>query len=364
MSQNLTKWFALNKTPELGNRGIKKLWDHFGSIDAIWGAGREQIAEIGISEKIIDSILENRTQINEDVTFSDDIKVATLDDKDYPKNLKNIFDPPSILYHSSPLLPKDEKAIAIVGTRRASHYGIKVAKDLARELSGLGLTIVSGMALGIDTAAHEGALEAGGRTIAVLGCGIDVCYPPQNKGLMQRIRQSGAIISDFPLGTEPEAWTFPQRNRIISGLSLGTIVIEGGYKSGAMITAKLALDQGREVFAIPGNIESELSRGPHWLIKQGAKLVESVEDVLEELNMITPKKMSNDKLKMSNEGINISELSEEEQKIVSVLSLEPRHIDSISIETEFPIPQVSSLLMMLEIKKVVRQLPGKMFLLN
>ncbi|MBU1026266.1 MAG: DNA-processing protein DprA, partial [Candidatus Margulisbacteria bacterium] len=355
---------TLNKIPDLGNRGIKKLWDHFGSIDAIWEAEREQISEIGISEKIASLILDARDIAFEEVSFSDDIKISTLDDKNYPKSLKNIFDPPSILYQSSCLLPKDEKAIAIVGTRRASHYGKKVARDLARELSSLGLTIVSGMALGIDTAAHEGALEAGGRTIAVLGCGIDVCYPPRNKGLMERIKQSGAIVSEFPPGTEPEGWTFPQRNRIISGLSLGTIVIEGGYKSGAMITAKLALDQGREVFAIPGNIESELSRGPHWLIKQGAKLVEGVEDILEELNMIVPERMSNDKLKMSNEGINVAELSEEEQKIISILSIEPRHIDSISIETEFSTPQVLSLLMMLEVKKVVRQLPGKMFILN
>ncbi|MBU1026220.1 MAG: DNA-processing protein DprA [Candidatus Margulisbacteria bacterium] len=374
MSENLSKWLTLNKIPDLGNRGVKKLWDHFGSIDAIWEARRDKICDTGISEKIASLILDAREIPFKEVSFSEEIKVSTLDDKDYPKNLKNIFDPPSILYQSSCLLPKDEKAIAIVGTRRATHYGKKVAKDLARELASLGLTIISGMALGIDTAAHEGALEASGRTIAVLGCGVDVPYPPSNKGLMERIKQSGAIVSEFPPGEEPDNWKFPARNRIISGLTLGTIVIEGGYKSGAMITAKLALDQGREVFAVPGNIESELSRGPHWLIKQGAKLVEGVEDVLEELNMVMPKKMSNDQCfaqkcfstmcQMSNECINVAELSNEEQKIVSVLSLEPRHIDSITIETEFSTQQVLSLLMMLEVKKVIRQLPGKMYILN
>ena len=171
------------------------------------------------------------------------------------------------------------------------------------------------------------------------------------------------MVSEFPLGTGAEKGNFPRRNRIISGLSLGVIVVEGHYDSGAMITAKSALDQGREVFAVPGNVELEQSKGPHWLIKQGAKLVESVEDVLEELNMVMPKKMTNDKLKMTNEGRDYSNLSSDEQKIVSVLSLEPKHIDNISVETGLSIPQISSLLMMLEVKKIVRQIPGKIFVL-
>jgi DNA processing protein len=216
------------------------------------------------------------------------------------------------------------------------------------------------MALGIDSAAHEGALEVNGRTVAVLGCGADVVYPPSNNKLMQSILNSGAIISEFPPGSKPENWMFPQRNRIISGLSLGVIVIEGHYDSGAMITAKLALDQGREVFAVPGNVELDQSKGPHWLIKQGAKLVESVEDVLEELNMVIPESRTRI---TEHRTPDLSNLPPDERKIVSVLSLEPKHIDGISVETDLSIPQVSSLLMMLEVKKIVRQLPGKVFVL-
>jgi DNA processing protein len=212
------------------------------------------------------------------------------------------------------------------------------------------------MASGIDTLAHRGALEAEGRTVAVFGCGVDVVYPSENKGLAKSIEENGSLVSEFPLGTGTEKGHFPRRNRIISGLSMGVIVVEGHYDSGAMITAKAALDQGREVFAVPGNVELDQSKGPHWLIKQGAKLVESVEDVLEEFNMVMPKRIENENRDYSN-------LPAEEQKIISVLSLEPKHIDNISVETKLSIPQVSSLLMMLEVKKLVRQLPGKMFVL-
>jgi len=291
------------------------------------------------------------------------IKVLTLEDEEYPENLKNIYDPPPVLYIRGKIEKSDQKALAIVGTRRASSYGLEIAKKLAGELAALGITIVSGMATGIDSAAHRGALEGKGRTIAVFGTGVDEIFPSQNKELAGQIAFAGALVSEFPLGTKGEKGNFPRRNRIISGLSLGVIVVEGHYDSGAMITAKLALDQGREVFAVPGNVQLDQSKGPHWLIKQGAKLVESVQDVLDELRMVMPAKMPNDELRMTNEGRNYPELNEEEKKIVSVLSLEPKHLDVISMETKLSIPQVSSTLMMLEIKKVVRQLPGKMFVL-
>jgi DNA processing protein len=238
---------------------------------------------------------------------------------------------------------------------------------MARELASAGLTIVSGLASGIDTAAHQGALEAKGRTIAVFGCGVDQIFPAENKKLAAEIENSGALVSEFPLGMPTARSNFPRRNRIISGLSLGVIVVEGHYDSGAMITAKEALEQGREVFAVPGNVEMDQSKGPHWLIKQGAKLVENVEDVLEELNMVMPRKMTNDPPKadqMTNEGKNYSNLSLEEQKIVSVLSLEPKHLDVIATDTGLPVHRVSSHLMMMEIGKIVRQLPGKMFVLS
>lgn len=367
MPSRLKKWLVLSRVPSLGTSSIKKLWDHFGSIDKILSASEAELSSIeGLSKKAIKLLVAVNPRINSgefsfpnsphfNVGFQPttrDTKALTFEDKSYPQALLNIYDPPSILYVKGDENLLNQKCIAIVGTRKASHYGKVMARKLAYELAAAGITIVSGLALGIDTAAHEGALEAKGKTVAVLGCGVDVIYPPSNKNLYSRIP---TIISEFEPGTEVEGWRFPQRNRIISGLSLGTIVIEGHYKSGAMITAKQALDQGREVFALPGQVDNDQAKGPHWLIKQGAKLVESVEDVLEELGMV-----------MSHEGLpaaDYSNLSEDELKIVKMLSLEPKHMDAISLETKLAIPQISGLLMMLEMKKMVRQLPGQKFVL-
>ena len=353
----------MNKIDRLGPVSIKRLYDHFGSIEKAWRADEKEIAGIeGLRRDAIKSFIESRAKIDLDTEVNKlkAVKVLCLEDSDYPSSLKNIYDPPPVIYIKGDLLPADSKAIAIVGTRKASRYGLEMAKKFAQGLSSLGITIVSGLALGIDTAAHQGALQAKGRTLAILGSGVDTIYPSSNTPLAGEVEKSGAVISEFPLGAKPDTGSFPRRNRIISGLSLGTIVIEGGYDSGAMITAKYALDQGREVFAVPGNIELEQSKGPHWLIKQGAKLVESVEDVIEELRLSLPK-MPNAELRMPNEGINYSELDENERKIVSLLSIEAKHLDRISLESGLSTPQVSSLLMMMEIKKVVRQLPGKMF---
>ncbi|MDD4179841.1 MAG: DNA-processing protein DprA [Candidatus Margulisbacteria bacterium] len=363
MNKNLKYWLAMNKIDKLGPISIKRLYDHFGSIEKGWQADEKEIAGIeGLRRDAIKSFIENRTKIDlaTEINKLKDVKVLCLEDSEYPSSLKNIYDPPPVIYIKGNLLPADSKAIAIVGTRKASRYGLEMAKKFAEGLSSLGITIVSGLALGIDTAAHQGTLQAKGRTLAVLGSGVDTIYPSSNKQLAAEVEKSGAVISEFPLGAKPDTGSFPRRNRIISGLSLGTIVIEGGYDSGAMITAKYALDQGREVFAVPGNIEQEQSKGPHWLIKQGAKLVESVEDVLEELRLGMPK-MTNDQCQMTNERVSYPELNEDEKKIVSLLSVEAKHLDSISAQSGLPIPQVSSLLMMMEIKKVVRQLPGKMF---
>jgi DNA processing protein len=368
MQENLKYWLAINKIPNLGPVTIKKLWDHYGDIKSVWQASEMSIREIeDLSKPAIKAFIENRNKIDLDselnIIQEKQINILTIEDEKYPSMLRNIYDPPPVIYFKGSLLRSDEKAVAVVGTRKATRYGLEMAKKIASELASLGITIVSGLAAGIDTAAHWGALGAKGRTIAVYGCGVDRVFPGENRDLASKIENSGAVVSEFPVGTATEKGNFPRRNRIISGLSLGVIVVEGHYDSGAMITAKLALEQGREVFAVPGNIELDQSKGPHWLIKQGAKLVESVEDVLEELKAQIPYKMSNDQFPMSNEGKNYSNLSEEERKVVSVLSLEPKHIDSISIETGLPIPQVSSLLMMLEIKKAIKQLPGKMFVL-
>jgi len=243
-----------------------------------------------------------------------------------------------------------------VGTRRATVYGKLTARRLARDLAREGVTVVSGMARGIDTEAHRGALEAGGRTIAILGCGVDIVYPPENRGLMEEIIKKGAVISEFSLGEEPEAPHFPQRNRIISGLSKGVLVVEAPLKSGALITANFALDQGRDVFAVPGNINSPNSHGTNQLIKEGAKLVESMEDVLEELNFSELAQLKKEKIKAENLS-----LSSEEKKIFNLLKEEPSHIDLLVKLSRFPASKVGELLMRLQIKSLVRELPGKLF---
>jgi len=363
----LKYWLSINRIPNVGPVTIKKLWETFGSIKSAWEADEKSIYKIeGISKPAVKSFLEERHKIaldeELDLMTRKGINVFTLEDEGYPSNLMNIYDPPPVLYANGKILGEDKKAIAIVGTRKASHYGKETARKLAYELSSIGFTIVSGLAAGIDTFAHKGALEANGRTLAIFGTGVDVVYPSTNKSLANEILSSGALVSEFPMGMGPEKGTFPRRNRVISGLSLGVVVVEGHYDSGAMITAKYALDQGREVFAVPGNVGLDQSKGPHWLIKQGAKLIESVEDVLDELNMVLPEKgvpkMATKKTK------DYSNLPAEEQRIIKALSSEPKYIDNISAESGLSISEVSSRLMMLEVKKIIRQLPGKMFVLN
>lgn len=366
---NLKYWLAINKIPNVGPVTIKKLWDKFGSIEEAWRAGEKSIFEIeAISKPAAKAFVENRGQVDLDAEITEierkNISVLTLEDEDYPDNLRNIYDPPPVLYIKGKFLPVDKRAIGIVGTRRASHYGLEMASKFARELSAHGITVISGLALGIDTAAHRGALEASGRTIAALGSGVDYIYPPQNTELADQIINNGALISEFPLGEKGEKGNFPRRNRVISGLSLGVIIVEGHFDSGAMITAKFALDQGREVFAVPGNIQLEQSKGPHWLIKQGAKLVEDVQDVLEELNLQFQTSNIKTNLKSQMTKTKPANLSPEEERIYDALSAEPKHLDAISVETGLAIPQVSSTLMMLEIKKIIRQLPGKVFILS
>jgi DNA processing protein len=345
----LQYWLTLNKIKGLGPVKLKKLLEEYGSAKAACKALGYPLVDVEVELERLKAI---------------EATAITIEDKNYPKNLKTIHDPPPILFKKGNLEAFDNRAIAIVGTRKATRYGLETAKKFAQQLAEIGLMIVSGLALGIDAAAHEGALAAKGKTIAVLGSGIDQVYPRSNQQLAKQIEIDGAIVSEFPIGQEPDTWTFPQRNRIISGLSVGVIMIEGHYDSGAMITAKEALDQGREVFAVPGNIGLEQSKGPHWLIKQGAKLVESVEDILEELQLEVSGKIKNEKCKMKNEGVDYSELNWEEKRIIKTLSHEPKHLDLIAAETRLLIPQVSSLLMMLEIKRAVKQLPGKMFILS
>ncbi|MFA6431396.1 MAG: DNA-processing protein DprA [Candidatus Margulisiibacteriota bacterium] len=367
MHPNLKYWLGFNLINGIGPITIKKLFDHFGSIEKAWFASLSEISTIeGLRKEPMNAFLNNReiTDLDGEIDKLDNIKAICFEEDNYPQNLKNIYDPPPVLYFNGDILPEDENAIAIVGTRKASNYGLAIAEKLSKELANYGFTIISGLAMGIDAAAHEGSINAGGRTIAVLGGGIDSIGPKCNLYIAEKIEKSGAIISEFPLGTQPDKTTFPRRNRIIAGLSKGVIVVEGLEDSGALITARFAIDEGREVFAVPGNIDAEGSRGPHSLIKQGAKLVGSVEDVLEEFCEIIPKPETRNSNKNRNPKLELGKiLTEDENIIYSALSREPKHIDLISAETQLHSWTASSLLMGLEIKKVVKQLPGKYFMI-
>jgi DNA processing protein len=262
-------------------------------------------------------------------------------------------------------IEKDEKFLAIVGSRRASSYGIRMAQTIATELSKYGITVVSGMARGVDSYAHRGAIDAGGRTIAVLGCGLDIVYPSENKKLMENIISSGACISEYLPGTTPIPGNFPARNRIISGISLGVIVIEAGERSGSLITANFALEQGREVFALPGNVNNYNSTGTNKLIKEGAKMVTGIDDILEEINIsFTEEKVKDFFSQRFKGGELLKGLDDDEKKVAECLKLEPLHIDVIARKTGLSIALINSILIMLELKGVVEQLPGKIFKLK
>lgn len=290
------------------------------------------------------------------------IKTIKKDSKDYPEGLKHIFRPPGELFINGEILLSDFNAIAIVGTRLPTYYGLRQCEKLSYDLAIRGITVVSGMARGIDTAAHKGAMKAGGRTIAVLGSGHNHIYPPENRKLYNEIIRNGAVISQFPPDTLPLRPHFPMRNRIISGLSKGIVVIEAPQKSGALITADFALEQGREVFAMPGNINSVKSSGTNRLIKEGAKLLESVSDILEELKyVLNVDSVKSDVSERRLSPTDISSISSDEKRIFRILSDKPRFIDEISNVAEFSAARTSKVLLGLELKRLIKALPGKNF---
>ncbi len=351
---------TLNAIPGLGPRKIQKLAMRFKNYKTFLEAKREDFLEInGVGEIICEKILEYRSKFDpyKEIEKANNlnIKVITLKDDKYPFLLKEIYDPPPVLYFkgTTPLSPH---SIAIVGSRKASAYGKNVAAKFARELAAVDINIVSGMARGIDSCAHKGALEAKGFTIAVLGCGIDIVYPPENTGLMKDIVESGCVISSFPLGTPPQGANFPARNRIISGLSLGTLVVEAAKKSGSLITADFSLEQGREVFAVPGSIFNPYSSGTHKLIKQGAKLVENVEDILDELYLENlPESIA------SSGKANKPDLTCEEKGILDIIDYQPTYIEEIiSLSHKTP-GSINILLTHLELKGYISALGGGYF---
>jgi DNA processing protein len=357
----------LNGVPDLGPVRIKKLIQYFGSGEKILNASSAMLAEVeGIGRKIAESILswEKYFDLSKEYKLLEDSKVKfiTIDDPEYPALLKEIYDPPIVLYVKGNLEECDQNAIAIVGARDASYYGINTARRFARELASRGITIVSGCARGVDTAAHTGALQGSGRTIAVFGCGLDKMYPPENAELAGQIALNGAVLSEFPVGTLPVKQNFPRRNRIISGLCHGVIVVEAGKNSGSLITARLAAEQGREVFSVPGRIDAVTSQGTNVLIKNGAKPVFDIDDILEEF----VEKINTDKkekqISKNDKQPKVCGLSVSEEKIFASLNEEPYTVDEIVNVSSVSINDVWSNLVNLELKGLVKRLPGSRFI--
>jgi len=359
---DLLALLELLSVPGIGPGRIRRLLAKFRSPSLILEAGLFDLLGVeGIDRVLAELILKKRNrQFAErqlEICRREGIDLLTVLDPGYPENLKEVSDAPVLLYLRGSLRKDDRAAVAVVGTRMPSSYGRSAAERITRELVQHGLTIVSGLARGIDTVAHRSALANGGRTLAVLGCGLDRIYPPENRKIAERITESGALISEFPCGTGPDAGNFPRRNRIISALSLGVLIVEAGEKSGALITADTALDQGREVFAVPGEIFNSRARGTNRLIQQGAKLVQSAADILEELSYRLPIQ-NEEKPAVSPVP---PDLSEKEKRILEMLSEKPVHIDAICQHTGFSPPEALSLLLTLELKQLVRQLAGKLF---
>jgi DNA processing protein len=363
---NIRPWFNLKSVPGVGNLLGKRLIDHFKSPHNIFQASDEELLQVdGVTRRHVAAIkthrMPARVEAELDLVDRKGYRIVTLTDSNYPQLLCQIPDPPPFLYVSG-RLDRSPVKIAVVGSRNATGYGIMTTKALSANLASLGITIVSGMARGIDTAAHEGALAAGGKTIAVLGSGLEQIYPAENKTLFHRISEGGgAVVSEFPLFTKPEAHNFPIRNRIISGMSLGTVVVEASKKSGSLITARLAAEQNREVFAVPGSIQSFKSIGTHTLIKQGAKLVENAQDIIEEL---TPMIQYKEKLGHNNRDPNediLALLTADELQVYDALGPYPIHIDVLARNISVGPGRLSSILLKLELNGLVQQSPGKFF---
>jgi DNA processing protein len=350
--QELQYWVAFGRVPAIGRARFAVLESHFGSLEDAWQASPADLQRAGISGNALSALLAARDGISPETELERldrlGVQALTWQDETYPAKLKEIYDRPPVLYVRGTLTAADEWSIALVGTRRATAYGRQAAEELAIGLARNGITISSGLARGIDAIGHRAALNEGGRTIAVLACGLDLVYPPEHLKLAQEIMERGALLSDYPLGTQPRSEYFPRRNRIMVGISLGVLVVEGDLKSGALITARQALDENREVFAVPGSIYAPTFRGTNWLIQNGqGKLVTRVEDVLEELN-----------LSMAEHQLEAKELlpsDETEAALLRHLSQEPIHIDDVRRQSGLPIAAVSSGLAMLELKGVVRQ---------
>ncbi|MBI5117716.1 DNA-protecting protein DprA [Candidatus Poribacteria bacterium] len=367
MRDEILDWLELSLVPGVGPKTFFRLIDHFSSARCALDASASMLRKVPeINGSVIEAITAGcKVELHKTLQLieKNGVEVITFGNPDYPERLKTIPDPPPIIYVKGALVPGDANAISIVGSRRATHYGKMAAAKFAEDLGRMGFCIVSGLAYGVDAAAHKGALAGGGRTIAVLGSGVDVVYPKANQKIYDQIPSSGALISEFPMGTQPDARFFPMRNRIVSGLSLGTLVIEAPRKSGALITVRHALDQGREVFAIPGNIFSPYSEGCHKLIKDGAKLVENIYDIIEEVERnLVGIQMTGREDHVEEEVRTPAPMSPNEKKVFNFLSMTPSHIDEIGETCDLTASQTASSLVTLEIRGLIQQLPGKLFI--
>lgn len=349
-------WLGFNAVKGIGPVRLRALRAAFDSLEAAWHAPETELSAAGLDRRTISSLLQARQTIHLDrmleAVYAAGAAVITLDDPDYPALLRELPDAPPVLYVKGTLLDADRWAVALVGTRRATSYGREVTRQLVSSLVSAGITIVSGLALGIDAVAHKAALEAGGRTFAVLGCGIDRVYPPEHRKLAAEIASSGALISEFPLGTEPEGKNFPVRNRLISGLALGVVVVEAPLNSGALLTADQASEQGRDVFAVPGNVTSPTSAGTNRLIQNGAKLVINADDILDELNLTRSSVETHAQVRQ------IAPDSPVEAALAALLEDEPLHIDDLVERSGLSITTVSSTLALMELKGMVQRQEG------
>lgn len=363
--ESLRAWLTLRAARGLGDAACCRLVDALGSPDAVLAASPEDLARAGNVDGAVLAAIRNgpdretRDAIDRELRAleRDGCTVVTWLDGAYPARLRTIPDPPPLLYATGSLTAEDHWAVAVVGSRRASDAGRLLTEALSRELAALGFTVVSGLARGIDGAAHRGALAGGGRTLAVLGCGVDRTYPPEHRALRERVEERGAVLSELPLGAPPHAYHFPRRNRIISGLSLGVLVTEADLGSGSLITARLAAEQGREVFAVPGSPRAENSRGPNGLLKQGAKLVETVEDIVEEVRAQLDDVFL-ERMARRPAGRPDHVLSEEERKVHEALPSEPIPMDEIIARAGLPAAAVTAAVLALELKGLARRLPG------
>ncbi|MFA5422777.1 MAG: DNA-processing protein DprA [Phycisphaerae bacterium] len=375
-SPNIEKWLRLIRSDGVGPVTFAKLLAHFGSVDRALSATLSELVRVNdIGEKTARSIIATREKFDAEAELALAEKLGIwlvhLQDDHYPTLLRRITDPPPVLYVKGTLENADNLAVAIVGSRRCSTYGSEQSSRLAHILAATGFTIISGLARGIDTAAHHGALSAGGRTIAVQGCGLAKIFPPENEKLADAISQSGAIVSELPLNYDPLAENFPPRNRLVAGLALGTIVIEAAPRSGALITASASLDYNREVMAVPGKVDSPLSKGTHQLLKQGARLVENAEDVIETLGYIgaqikdhaaaTGEHIEQGLKSKTAATAGTLVLSVDEKKILNSLDCDPLHLDDIITASDLPAGTVHSILVCLQLKGLVKSLPGSFF---